>query len=51
MRIKHECGGFAHFTSSNIAVGWNQCVCNRCGTVYFVWVTEAALKKEAASGQ
>lgn len=44
MRLKHECGGSAHFTNNKMAAGWNQCVCNRCGKVYYIWVTQEMLK-------
>lgn len=39
MTFKHECGGHAHSIDGKAVAGWNQCICGRCGEVFYKWFT------------
>ncbi|MBP2634263.1 MAG: hypothetical protein H6Q72_170 [Firmicutes bacterium] len=43
MILKHECGGHAHTTGTGVVIGWNKCVCSRCGEVFYRWITAKML--------
>lgn len=47
MRFKHECGGQAHSADSTPVVGWNLCVCGRCGEVFYKWFTLKMLQQDS----
>ncbi|MCX7970293.1 MAG: hypothetical protein N3A57_01830 [Negativicutes bacterium] len=44
--IPHVCGGRAHLVGEKLVLGWNQYVCNRCGEVFFRWITEKMIDQE-----
>ncbi len=38
--ITHSCAGRAHLVSKPLVRGWNLYCCNRCGSVFYKWVTQ-----------
>jgi hypothetical protein len=42
--IKHVCGGRAHVVGNVLVHGWNKYCCDRCGQVFFHWLTEKMAK-------
>jgi len=44
MTFRHECGGRACPAGITTVVGWNICVCGRCGEVFCKWFTAKMLK-------
>ena len=38
MIFRHECGGTIN-CSGKAVVGWNICICSRCGEVFYKWFT------------
>ncbi|MDU2065880.1 MAG: hypothetical protein E6713_13730 [Sporomusaceae bacterium] len=47
--VRHECGGNAHLVGNKMQQGWNQFCCDRCGAVFFRWMTEKMVTKNDAS--
>lgn len=45
--IRHECGGRAHLVDGTMKLGWNLYCCNRCGAVFYKWITKAMLETKA----
>lgn len=43
--VRHECGGHAHSVNPECVHGWNLYCCNRCGAVFYYWITEEMLVK------
>ena len=43
--IRHACAGRAHLVSPPLIHGWNLYCCNRCGAVFYKWITEEMFKK------
>ena len=46
MTFKHECGGNAHSVGMAV-VGWNKCVCGRCGEVFYKWFTAKMIQSNS----
>ena len=44
MTFKHECGGHVYVSGIGAVHGWNQCICSRCGEVFYKWFTAKMLQ-------